>query len=77
MADKGLVRRNEAERAHVYEAGAPQEETQRQLLQDLMEQAFAGSASQLVMQALSSRRATPEEIEKIRKLLDSMDEDEP
>ena len=77
MTGKGLVERNDAERAHVYEARAPREETQRQLLGDLMEQAFAGSASQLVMQALSSRRATPQEIEQIRELLDAMEEEEP
>lgn len=72
MADKGLVRRNEVEnqRAHVYEASLPKEETQRQLVGDLLGRAFDGSASELVMRALSNKRATPQELEEIRKLLD-------
>jgi predicted transcriptional regulator len=72
MADKGLVRRNEDQRAHVYEAVCAQEVTQRQLVGDLVERAFGGSATQLIMQALASKRATPTELDEIRKLLDDM-----
>jgi len=70
MAEKGLVLRNEDQRAHVYEARAPQDQTQKQLVRDLLDRAFNGSALNLVMQALSSRRASAEELAQIRKLLD-------
>jgi predicted transcriptional regulator len=72
MVDKALVRRNEVQnqRAHVYEASVPKEQTQRQLVGDLVGRAFDGSASELVMQALSAKTATPQELEEIRKLLD-------
>jgi predicted transcriptional regulator len=70
MAEKGLVRRNEAQRAHVYEARAPQDQTQRQLVGDLLDRAFNGSALNLVMQALSARKASFEELAEIRKMLD-------
>ncbi len=73
MAEKGLVRRDETERAHVYAASAPAERTQRRLVADLLDRAFAGSAARLVQQALSSRRASPEEIARIRKLLDDLE----
>jgi len=70
MAEKGLVRRNEKERAHVYETARPREWTQRQLAGDLMERAFSGSAKALLMGALSTRKATKEDLAELRKLLD-------
>ena len=70
MADKGLVRRNETERTHVYSAIAGQEQTQRQLVQDLVDRAFGGSAAQLVLRALSTDDATDAELKEIRKLID-------
>lgn len=70
MTEKGLVERDETDRSHVYRARLSEEQTQRQLLQDLLDRAFDGSAMKLVMQALSTRRATPEELEQIRQLLD-------
>jgi predicted transcriptional regulator len=70
MADKGLVRRDERERTHVYEAAISQQKTQRALLRDLMDRAFGGSTASLVIQALSAKRATAEELAEIRKLLD-------
>ena len=73
MADKGLVGRNEDQRAHVYTATAPRETTQRQLVGDLLDRAFAGSATQLVMQALATRRASSEELAKIRAMLDAFE----
>ncbi len=76
MADKGLVRRNEDQRAHVYTPIAPRETTQRQLVGDLLDRAFGGSAPQLVMQALASRRATPDELAKIRHMLDEFERGE-
>jgi BlaI family penicillinase repressor len=74
MAEKGLVRRNEEQRAHLYEATKPRESTQRQLVGDLLDRAFGGSAMQLVMQALSAKRATRAEIDQIRRLLDQYEE---
>ncbi len=70
MADKGLVLRDTRERTHVYRARRTEQRTQRQLVGDLVERAFDGSAARLVMQALAARRATPEELEEIRRLLD-------
>ncbi len=70
MAEKGLVRRNEKERAHVYQAARPREWTQRQLAGDLMERAFSGTAKALLIGALSARKANQEELAELRKLLD-------
>ncbi len=74
MTEKGLVQRNEEQRAHVYEARYAQEQTQRQLLGDLLERAFGGSATKLVMQALSTKKASREELQRIREMLDEMEE---
>jgi predicted transcriptional regulator len=73
MTDKGLVSRDENARAHVYSARLPQTQTQRQLVGDLVDRAFAGSATNLVMQALSTRRTSSAEIVKIRQLLDHIE----
>lgn len=73
MTEKGLVTRDENARAHVYEARLGQSQTQRQLVRDLVDRVFAGSVSSLVMQALSGRRTSPEEIAKIRLLLDRLE----
>jgi len=73
MADKGLVRRDEEQRAHVYSAMVPQVETQRQMVRDLLRRAFDDSASQLVMQALASKKTSPEELAEIRRLLAAYD----
>ena len=70
MSGKGLVFRDEQERTHVYRAALPQEQTQRQLVRDLLERAFDGSSSQLILQALAARRTTPEEMREIRRMLD-------
>lgn len=75
MADKGLVTRDESARTHVYEARVSQEHTQRQLLNDLVDRAFGGSAAELVLRALSTRRASDEELREIRKLIDEAQED--
>src|SRR6202171_2752465 len=62
MAEKGLVRRDDKQRAHIYEAARTREWTQRQLAGDLLERAFAGSAKALLVGALSARKATKEEL---------------
>jgi len=76
MADKGLVRRDEEQRAHVYTAMVPQAETQRQMVSDLLRRAFDNSASQLVMQALANKKTSPEELAEIRRLLDAYERGE-
>lgn len=73
MTEKGLVVRDESERSHIYKAAAPRETTQSHLVGDLLEKAFGGSAQNLVMQALASKRATPEEMEQIRQILAQME----
>src|SRR5580658_27454 len=70
MAEKGLVRRDEAQRAHIYEAARPREWTQRQLAGDLLERAFNGSAKALLVGALSARKATKKELAEMWELLD-------
>ena len=75
MTEKGLVCRDESRHAHVYQARYPEEQTQRQMVDDLLERVFGGSAMKLVMQALSSRKASPEELAQIRELLDNLEEE--
>src|SRR4051794_34168216 len=70
MTEKGLVRRDDADRSHIFQARMTEAQTQRQLVRDLLDRAFGGSASKLVMQALAARRSTPEELVEIRRLLD-------
>ena len=70
MAEKGLVKRNETARTHVYSAVAGEEQTQQQLVKDLVDRAFGGSAAQLVLRALSAEGATDAEVKEIRKLID-------
>lgn len=70
MTEKGLVSRDETDRSHVYRACASQDDTQRQLVTDLVDRAFGGSALKLVMQALESRTASREELDEIRRLID-------
>jgi predicted transcriptional regulator len=69
MVDKGLLRRDEQERAHVYSAKLPRSKTRQRLLDDLLERAFGGSAKELVMQALASRKTSTEELNEIRQLI--------
>ena len=70
MAEKGLVKRNETARTHVYSAVAGEEQTQHQLVKDLVDRAFGGSAAQLVLRALSAEGASDAEVKEIRKLID-------
>ena len=74
MTDKGLVDRDESQRAHVYTSRHGEQRTQRQLLGDLMDRAFGGSPAKLVMQALSASKASAEDLSAIRNLLDQMEE---
>lgn len=73
MTDKGLVVRDESRRSHVYIARYKQEQTQRRLVKDLMEKAFSGAADKLILQAISAKKITSEEIAEIRNLLDDVE----
>lgn len=70
MAEKGIVRRDEKERAHRYEAARPREWTQQQLAGDLLTRAFAGSAKSLLLGALSARKSSKAELAEMRRMLD-------
>jgi BlaI family penicillinase repressor len=74
MTEKGLVQRDERQRSHIYRAAVAAEKTQRQLVRDLLHRAFGGSPGQLVVQALSEKAASAEELAAIRTLLDEMEE---
>jgi BlaI family penicillinase repressor len=71
MTDKGLVIRSERFRSHVYEAGVPKEQTQKQIAGDLLVRAFEGSAKSLLMGALSAKAATAGELDEIRRMIET------
>ena len=73
MTGKGSVRRNEDQRAHVYEASLPAGKTKRQLAADVLRRVFEGSASELMMHALQGRRTSQKEIEQLRRVLDEQE----
>ena len=70
MTEKGLVDRDERDRTHVYRARLSEEQTQRQLVRDLLDRAFGGSSMKLMLQALATKRASSEELRDIRKAID-------
>ena len=70
MTAKGSVRRNEEQRAHVYQACQPATETKRQLVGDVLQRVFEGSASELMVHALEGRRTSQKELDELRRLLD-------
>jgi predicted transcriptional regulator len=69
MTEKRLVARDESARTHIYRAASTQDQTQRQLVADLLDRVFDGSAAKLVLQALASNKASPEELDDIKKLI--------
>jgi BlaI family transcriptional regulator, penicillinase repressor len=71
MTEKRLVVRDESARTHIYEPAYTEDQTQRQLVTDLLDRAFDGSAAKLVLQALAATKTSPEELAEIKKLLDS------
>jgi predicted transcriptional regulator len=77
MLEKGLVKRDEKSRPHVYRPAATQQATQRRMLHQLIKKAYNGSAGSLVLQALSSKSATPDELSEIRQLLDELEGGQP
>ena len=75
MTEKGLVERDESQRTHVYQTRLTREQTQQQLVGDLLNKAFGGSASQLVLQALAAKPASADELARIRQLLNDLEGD--
>jgi len=73
MTEKGLVTRDESVRPQIYKARQPQEQTQQRLVSDLLQRAFGGSVRSMVLQALASKRASPEELQEIEQLLDRVE----
>jgi len=73
MTEKGLLRRDESQRSHIYHVKQKETSTQKQLVRDLVSRAFGGSTEKLVMQALATRKAKPEEIAEIRRMLDEIE----
>jgi len=70
MTEKGLVLRDERERAHVYRAAVSQADTERRLLRELSERFFAGSAAQLALRALEMEKSSDDELDAIRQLIE-------
>jgi len=73
MTEKGFVTRDESQRSHIYQAVLQEEQTQRQLVTDLLNRAFGGASDKLVMQTLLARRISSEELAEIRKFLDELE----
>lgn len=73
MLEKGLVTRDEEAQPHVYSAALTRDRAGKRLVLDLIDKVYNGSAHSLVLQALSTRRATQEERDEIRRLLDKME----
>lgn len=76
MLEKGFVKRDETDRAHIFRAAVPQERVKRSAVKRLLDSLFEGSAAQLVTGALSAKRVSPEERAEIRKMLDELDQEE-
>lgn len=74
MTEKRLVERDDRERAHIYRPALKQEDTQRQIVSEVLEKVFGGSASQLVLRALSAKKASKQELTEIREMLDRMEQ---
>ena len=72
MTDKGLLVRDSSNFQHIYKPAISQEKTQNKIVGDLLDKAFAGSAEKLVMRALSAKKVSAEELEKIKKMIDGM-----
>jgi BlaI family transcriptional regulator, penicillinase repressor len=72
MHEKGLVKRDDSMRTHVYQAAVNKERTQKHLLGKMIDSLFGGSPTQLVIQALGEHKASPEELEKIQALLNEL-----
>jgi predicted transcriptional regulator len=75
MVDKGLAQRDTESRTHIYRAAVSEKDTQQRLLEKFVDTAFRGSAMKLVVQALGNHRASSEELEEIKALIDRMEKE--
>jgi predicted transcriptional regulator len=73
MLEKGFLSRNAEDRTHIYAAEVPEAEAKRGLVQELIEKAFGGSSKELIVQALSANKASPEELTEIKKMIEEME----
>ena len=73
MTEKGLLERDASIRPQIFSAAQPQQQTQKMMLRDLVDRAFAGSPGNLALQALSTKKSTPQELREIRALLDKLE----
>jgi len=73
MTEKGLLLRDKSQFKHIYKPAISEERTQKQLVGDLLDRAFAGSAEKLVMRALSAKKVSAKELGKIRKILNEFE----
>jgi len=73
MVEKGLLVREDDGRRHIYQPASSEEKTQKQLVQDLLDLVFAGSAEKLVMRALSAKKVSPKELKRIREMIDEIE----
>ncbi len=74
MTDKGLLIRDKSQFKHIFKPAASEEKTEKKIIGEVIDKVFAGSAEKLVMRALSAKKVSPEELQKIRELLDSMED---
>ena len=74
MHEKGLVARDDTRRTHVYAAAVERAPTERAMLSELADRVFDGSAARLAMRALSTKRASPEELAEVRRMLERLEE---
>lgn len=72
MHEKGLVKRDDSIKTHIYQAAVSKEKTQKHLLNKMIDSLFGGSSGELVMQALGNHKASAEELEEIQKILDNL-----
>ncbi|MDZ7764721.1 MAG: BlaI/MecI/CopY family transcriptional regulator [Melioribacteraceae bacterium] len=75
MFEKGLVKREKVGRSHTYSAAIKKEETQQALIDKILDSAFGGSASNLVMQALGNKKTSKQELEEIKKMIEKLERD--
>ena len=73
MMEKGLLTRKGAGRQHIYKPAISEERTQKQVVGNMLEKVFAGSAEKLVMRALAAKKVSPQELKRIREMLDQME----
>ena len=72
MNEKGLVKRDDSMRTHIYQASVNKEKTQKHLLSKMIDSLFGGSTTQLVLQALGENKTSPEDLDKIQELLNNL-----